>query len=270
MKELIERSIKTISNINKQSKTAFKEIKKIKSLYSKGDIVKIINIVEKEEFNQLFIDLKIEHIYEEINGAIQNYFSKIRKEFDYKFKNKCVELGINELDGNSMEQFRIKSIISVKINFSKNTCQIGTFAETKRFNCVDPTTVALKVKDEFKRLFERRFEPKEFLKELYEAYNKSKTYNNNQVLLKDIHKNIWVNIQRNDFFEKSDARKMQSYPIDEFSVDLSKLINSKIKSIDGDYEYHLSLGSGGVNIYMNDGAFNSYKYIEFKKRGSND
>jgi hypothetical protein len=270
MEKIFYDLIEKLNQKQKHCKSAISRVRKIKNAFSKGDLKKLNDEFEKNELEHLITKFDLKNEFDKIKQTFHSYKSKIRMEFDSNFVNECKQLGLDNIAGNSMDQFRIKGIIHTKINFSKNVCDISTFAKTKRVKSVDPKYIAKEVYKEAKRIFERKFDPEKFLSQLHEAYKSIKTKSTSQVILKEIHQAIWINNQRQGFFEKSEPNKMVAYPIDEFSVDLSRLIDSKVDRLRNGLYCKLSLGRDGVNIYRSDGSFNSYKFIEFIMEGKKD
>jgi len=270
MKDILEKAQKMATEIGKNSKSVLKELKKIKMSLDKGNFIKLGRTLESTEFNNSLKELNMTDIYQELRAIHDEHTSKLRMKFDNAFVEACNQLNVQEVTGNSMDQFRIRGILHVRINFSKNLSEIKTFVRQKKIKSIDPEKVAKEVKKEIVRLYERPFEPKSFLSILFDAYQKTQSESHKKAFLKDVHRIIWIEKQKTNFFETSDPSKMVSFPLDEFSVDLGKLIESKYDTLDNGYTCKIYLGSGGINIYKSDGSFNSYKFLEFIKGGQND
>lgn len=269
MENIIDRVILNLQKIKSTSSDSLKLFKRIKSMIEKGDYSKLDGYFEDTEFQRSLNMLNLEESYLELKQAYEKRKNSLRIGFDREFIDACNQLNIREITGNSMDQFRFGGILHVKVNFSKNRADIKTFAIQKSFKSLDPKHIAKELQKEVKRIFQRTFEPVEFLSNLFRAYEKIYTEQNKIVLLKDVHKIMWMDRQSKNFFEKSDSRKMIPYPLDEFSVDLAKLMKSKVHTLENGYTCKISLGPGGINIYSEDGSFNSYKFLEFLKGGNN-
>ena len=269
MKDLIEKALKNLDEMKIASTKTIKTLKIIRTAIVKGDYSKLNTFIDNIDLQNSMQSLNLGELYEEIKKSYNNYLGKLRLDFDKEFKDACNNLNLRNLTGNSMDQFRFKGIIQVKINFSKNITEIKTFARQRTIKSLDANRVAKELNSEVKRLFERHFDPRSFLEILFDAYKKIISENSRNVLLKDVHRIVWVGKQNKGFFEKSDPGKMVQYPLDEFSVDLSNLLRLKASKLDSGYSYQISLGSGGINIYGEDGSFNSYKFLEFIKGGNN-
>ncbi len=269
MQDLVSNAFKIIREIQENSRNALKELKAIKKTFEKNDFTKLGVLIESSRFENALKALNLEQIHTEFKDVHQRYIAAMRLEFDKKFLSVCNELNLKDVTGDSMSEFRIRGILSVKINYPKSYAEIRTFARSKRIKSTDPTKIAHELKTEVTRLFERPFEPRAFLNSLFIAYQKLYTESKKTILLKDVHRIFWLEKQKDDFFESSEPRKMVLYPLDEFSVDLGRLMESRFQSLENGYVCRISLGSGGVNIYGKDGNFNSYKFIEFKRGGDN-
>jgi hypothetical protein len=269
MLETINNAIKIVKEIQENSRDALKSLNAMETALKKGNFEKIGASIENDEFANLFKTLNLLNILSELKSRYGNYISGLRMDFDKKFLLICRELNMNGVKGDSMSEFRIQGILSLKINFQKRFAEIKTFARSKRIKSMDPTIIAHELKKELVRLFDRPFEPKLFLNSLFSAYQKLQSESKKNVLIKDVHRILWLEKQKDIFFESSDSAKMISYPLDEFSIDLGKLIQSGVQSLDNGYICRISLGSGGINIYRTDGDFNAYKFLEFSKGGEN-
>lgn len=267
MEEILNKILKKISISISNSKSAFKELKKIKMLLEKENLTKLTSQVESKNLKNILVSLHMESLYNELKEKLKGYTASGRMEFDKKFLSSCQKLNLGDVKGDSMNEFQIRGILHVQIEFNKNIATLKTFTCSKKIKSLEPAKIAQECEKEIKRLFNRSFEAKKFLTELHKSYQKLQTEPPQKiVLLKSVHRNMWLERQKNDFFEISNPAKMVSYPLDEFSVDLSKLIESGITKTDDGYVYNISLGSGGVNIYASDGSFNCYKFLEFVKK----
>ncbi len=265
MEEILENAINVISNINTCATQAVKELKKMQSLFSAGNFIQLNSILEKGVFKESLEHLKLDDLYASLKKAYEKQMGQLRIEFDKKFTEACNRNGIANVQGNSMDGYRIKGIIFVKINFTKNSSEIGTFVLSKKINTLAPDKIADAVKTEITRLFERPFIPMDFLKNLFHVYQELRKESSGVLLLKDVYNILWLKKQKIEFLETADPSKMVLYTLDQFSVDLSRLIESRIQKLENGYECVISLGANSINIYGSDGNFNSYKFLEFRK-----
>lgn len=269
MQDLVINAFKIIKEIQENTRHALKELKAVKKVFESGNFIKVGTLIESVGFENALKALNLQKTHDELRAAYGRHITGLRMQFDKNFHSACDELNLKEVKGDSMSEFRIRGILSVKVNFKKNFAEIKTFARSKKLKSIDPVKVARESKHEVERLFQRPFEPKMFLTSLFEAYQKLKTESKKDVLLKDVHRILWFERQKDSFFDTSDRTKIVPYPLDEFSVDLGKLMESKVQGLDNGYICRISLGSSGVNIYGSNGNFNSYKFLEFVRGGNN-
>lgn len=272
MQEVLNSALQVIAKVQENSKRASTELKKIKMLFERNELSKLSVQVESNSLKNVLDALNLQELYnnlrEEFKKYIEKYTASLRVEFDEKFLSTCQNLNLRDIKGNSMSEFRIQGILHIRIDFRKKIAELKTVARSKKIN-LDPIKVAHESKKEIDRLFGRPFDSKSFLMDLFKAYQKLQTESKKTVLLKDVHRIMWLEKQKDNFFETSDSAKMISYPLDEFSIDLSKLMESRVQTTNDGYTCKISLGSGGINIYRSDGNFNSYKFLEFAKGGNN-
>lgn len=269
MKDVLSKIEKDIKSIGDNLRFAQKQMKSIRNLYDNADFLKMGIVINNSLFAGAMQKLGLDNLYTELRGKQNEYASSSRISFDNQLILACNGINLKDVTGNSMDGFRIRGIVGLRLYFQKGYAEIKTSALSKRIESFDPLQIAQELKKEIDRLFERPFDAKIFLSMLFKAYKQLETDTNKSVLLKEVHKVIWIEKQKDDFFEASDAKKIVSYPLDEFSVDLGKLMESKIYVLDNGYSYKIALGSGGVNVYRPSGEFNAYKYLTFERRGGN-
>lgn len=269
MKDLLHKADHAIKEIQENSRYLLRELKALKKTFGMGDFSKLGNLIQNNRFENSLNALGLESLYNEINNKYQGHIANLRMDFDKELVSACHDLNLKEIKGNSMNGFQIRGILRLNINFQKNISELKTFIHSKKLKSLDPIIISHELKKEIERLFERPFDPKEFLSILFKAYQQSRSESKKVVLLKDVHKILWMEKQKDGFFETSDHKKLVSYPLDEFSVDIGKLMESNIQALDNDYVCRISLGAGGVNIFKRNGEFNAYKFLEFVKGGEN-
>lgn len=267
MEEVLDKALQLVTEYQKSIRVASNDLKKMKKLFEKGDFSNLATFLDTYSLKKTFETLNLQGIYDELKISINQYIAEQRIEFDKKFLSRCQDLHIGDVSGDSTSEFRIRGILHVRISFQKNVAELKTFARSRKIKSVDPINIASEIKNEINRLFNKPFDSANFLAKLFKAYEKLQNSHQELVLLRDIHKNMWIEKQTDIFFEASDPAKINSYPLDEFSVDLSKLMESEAQTTKDGYACKISLGSGGINIYRSDGSFNSYKFIGFVKGG---
>ena len=267
MKETLAKLNQDIKQIKENIGQAVKDLKTIEKALAKGDLLGLGTIIHGNRLENALKSLGLDSSFQEISDKYQRQMAGLRMDFDNKFVLACNELGLEGIKGNSMNEFHLKGILRLKINFQKNISEIKTFIRSKKLKSLDPTVIGREFKRETDRLFGREFNPDLFLKNLYNAYKILRSESKNIALLKDVHRVLWMEKQKVGFFETSDPKKITSYALDEFSVDLSRLMDSKVQSLENQIFCKISLGSGGINIYEADGQFNAYKFLEFTEGG---
>lgn len=267
MENILKNAVSVISDMNFQAAQAARDVKKMQTFFSAGNLAQVFALLEKPSFVQSLERLKLTDLYADMKKAYDRQIAQVRIEFDKKFIEICNQIGVTSIKGNSMDGFQIRGIISVRINFNKNISEVGTYVISKKLNTLSPKKVAEEVRAEITRLFERPFIPMEFLKSLYQAYEEMRRESSRTLLLKDVHRVLWLKRQSPELIEKANPSKMVIYALDQYSVDLGKLIESGNKRLDNGYECIISLGANAINIYGSDGNFNSYKFLEFKRGG---
>jgi len=269
MDELIKDVIAAVNKMNGYTKKAGKDLKTMQSVLAAGNFTQLAGIFEKNTLKDSLGHLRLDEMYEQLKKAFNARVGHLRLDFDKQFLEACNQIGLNDVQGNSMDGFRIKGIITVKINFTKSLSEISTFVSSKKINTLNANKIVEKIKEEINRLFDRPFSPEEFLQNLYQVYEVLRKEPSSVVLLKDVYRQIWLGKQNQEFMETANPAKMTAYSLDQFSVDLGRLIEAKVRKLESGYECIISLGAGGINIYGRDGNFNSYKFIEFLQGGSN-
>jgi len=266
MKEAVSKTERALKQIREELHKGQKDLKAISNALDKGDFSKFGQIVNDNRFAGALKSLGVESLLNEIRNKYSKHMTGLRMEFDAQFISLCNSMGLQDIKGNSMKDFHIRGILRLRINFQKNVAEIRTFVKSYKIRSLDPSVISEELKREFNRLFNRPFDPKDFLVNLFKAYQRMKTDSMRPILLREVHKFLWTAKQKDEFFDTSDPKKLLSYPLDEFSVDLGRLLESEVQTLDNKYSCKLSLGSGGINIYQRNGEFNAYKYIEFVRR----
>lgn len=164
----------------------------------------------------------------------------ISKEIRQQFANYCARyttelrnaLGQERLEG-SYPHFRIRHLIEVKINERNLSALVGTryHAFTLKQE-ISAETIAELVRKEIGRLFERPWQPEEFLTKLYKAYKYALVDATNgghtradSVPLLQVHRFMVMLQQQERVFNQGEG--FRPYLPDEFAVDLGRLIESR-------------------------------------------
>lgn len=264
----IDRLKNTVSEDSKRIKSLSNTIQKINNLINKNNFLKALNLAEEKlkpllikEYPDLVPDM------ENLISKLNNNLRTLKLNFDKDFATSCQTQGFLPLSGDSRKGFRVKGIIQVIIEFDKSAAVIKTYSKKRRINSLKVDDIIKEIRKTDARLFQRSLDLTKFFHELYEAYKRvSKGRLNEEVPLRDVQTQLWINRQPEMFWKSFAMDKLKDYPTDEFSVDISKLINSRPGNIE-DLDFVLSEGAGGIVVYDNRGNFKSFKFIAFKKRG---
>ncbi|MHA1794755.1 MAG: hypothetical protein ACTSUK_01480 [Promethearchaeota archaeon] len=268
-KDLLEKVQKALDNSNKTKEKIEQEIKLWQELRKslktlEGNEIKIIQIItnlQKVSTTQMDTLKEIYSLIKELKIQVPvNYLRHLQKEIkEYKIEGR-------------FPNFNIKKILKIQIDLSKMQAKIGTKYCSQIVREISVKVVALKIKEEAHRLFNRPFDPQKFLEILYHAYLLALTEENkafgNGVSMFTIHKFVFLLKQRESFFKK--GKPFESYLVDQFAVDLGKLLESgKFKTLDGyslklhpvrDYKRALFV------IDFGRGAGQNYGLLSFKKQ----
>lgn len=265
MREILEQASQIVTKNYENSKNALKKLRTLETALEKENFTKLAAQLESSGFKNSLEALNLQNIYNELKEAFEKHTISLRMDFNKKFPSTCEELNLRDVKGDNTGGFRIRGILHVRVDFRKKITELKTFARSNKIKSLDPKKIAQESNEEIVRLFNRPFEAKNFLSELFRSYQKLQTESKKTVLLKDVHRIQWVEKQKDDFFETSDPAKMTPYPLDEFSIDLAKLMESKVQTTGDGYACKISLGRDGIIIYRGNGDFNSYKFLEFVK-----
>lgn len=243
-------------------------IKKIQSLIDKGDYIPALKISQDKLRNPLteaYPDSIIS--LDELESKMKDQIRTIKLNFDKQLICSCEKAGLVPVSGDYRKGFRIKGIIEVIINFDNGNTTVSTYSRKTITNSIKQKDIIQQIEKCNKRLFGRKWDANKFIKDLYAAYSVvSKGNLDKEVLLRDVQTQLWLRSQSEAFWKSFDKERMNDYPTDEFSADLSRLLGSK-NQISHDSDYFLSEGAGGITVYDNSGNIRSFKFLTFRKKG---
>ena len=244
-------------------------LKKIQSLIKKNDYISSQKISKGKLRSVLAENYpNSTGLLDEIDHETTRQIRKFKINFDQELISSCEESGMTPISGDSRKGFKIRGIIKVAIDFEKGKSTVKTLSKKNKVNSIKIQEIIKEITKVNKRLFERKWVAGDFLKELYEAYTAvSKGNFDKEVPLKDVQTRLWLKSQNESFWKSFDKDRLNNYPTDEFSVDLSKLLSSK-PQISNDIEYLISEGADGITVHDNSGNFRSFKFIKFTKGGN--
>jgi len=259
LESLIDEDLRKLKSIKSS-------LSEIQSLIKKNDYIsahriskgKLRSIIVKHYPNLITL-------LDEIDVKMEDQIRKFKIDFDQKLISSCEESGLTPISGDSRKGYKIKGIIEVTIDFDKGKSTVGTYSKRNKVNSIKQQDIIREINRVNKRLFGRKWIAEDFLRDLYESYLKvSKGSYDKEIPLRDIQIKLWLKNQNDSFWKSFDKDRLNNYPTDEFSVDLSKLLKSK-PQISYDIQYMLSEGAGGITVHDNSGNFRSFKFVTFRK-----
>ncbi len=152
------------------------------------------------------------------------------------------ELTDCSIDGRFPE-YRINNVLDLRLDERKNRAIINTSFCRETVNEISVPTVAEKVREQLRRLFDRPFDPQAFLDQLYKAYRLALVQEGKPsgevVNIFTAHKFAVCLRQSAKVFTDASARHFQPYLPDEFAIDLGKLLQSGITQTPQGYQLKL-------------------------------
>lgn len=260
---LIKELTQLIQKEVQEKKSAIEWLKKLEVLVKEDDWLSVgFHISKKPPLIGSYTN-KVDLL--EFEEKVRINFTEAKQRYNQQFFDHCKIAGIEPVTGGYSNGFTIKGFIWVFPDIDRGTSEIKTLARRKILKTIRISDVLKEVTRTDKHIFSRKFDPERFIEELYQAYLSIDHGRHDQVLLEEVMREIWKNRQPRKFWETFDDSKIQSYSIDEFSVDLTRLIESRQNVTKEGYKSQLSLGANGINIFDRSGQFKSYKFIKFIK-----
>lgn len=262
LNQVVESDIRCLQNLQKK-------LIKTNNLVSKCDYAAALRNVEllQGDINTLYPQES--ELLKKYKVDLNDEFRKYKLNFQDKLKQKCKEANLFPVNGDATKGFKIRGLIEIKVDFDKGNASIGTRQKTSKINSLKIDDILSYVVKTYKRLYERKFDPAKFIEELYIAHTKvSNNKPSETVLLRAVQRAMWIAKQKELFWMTFNNEKLSDYPTDEFSVDLGKLIADKDIETKAGYRLMLSEGADGVIVYDSTDNFKSFKFINFRKRGT--
>jgi hypothetical protein len=200
----------------------------------------------------------------ELGRALKEYLTSLsgvgRGEFETEFPRLCHDAGL-PVTGNLDSGYRIHGAIEVRATFSKSQARVSTVSETRIVSPPAAKGVVDAVHAIHKRLFQRPFDAVTFARTLVEAFLKVGR-EGESVPLADVHKQIFLLRQKPEFFRDNSVKRLITYPLDEFSIDLGRFLESRTPERSASRQIMLELGRDGIVVFKDDGSFESYKFLK--------
>ncbi|MBU0568549.1 hypothetical protein KJ693_01635 [bacterium] len=245
-----------------ERKSVIKWLKELEKSVEKNDWLSVnFHISKKPPLIDSYVDKIDLSGFEE---EAKTRFAEAKQQYNRKFLEDCKKRGFEPVTGDYSSGFTIKGLIKVHLDINKGISKIKTLAQEKTLKTISIFDILKEVTNIDKSIFSRKFDLRYSIEELYQAYCSVSRNHHEQVLLKDVMKEIWKNKQSENFWKTLDESKIQHYSLDEFSADLAQLMDGQNITKDG-YRLNLSLGADGINIFDKSSNFKSYKFIKFIK-----
>src|SRR5262249_17280886 len=168
--------------------------------------------------------IKLSEVARSLQAQLAKLSAAGRLQFEEEFPKECVEAGLLPVSGSIDGGYRVRGAIEVRPNFARGQVRVSTISETRTGSPPIARSTVTEVRGLYNRLYERPFEVSEFERGLLEAFARAGGRKGESVLLTNIHQQLFLSRQKPDFFRDMASRRMQAYPIDEFSVDLAKFL----------------------------------------------
>ena len=172
--------------------------------------------------------------------------TQIKMEFGARFRRLCQEEGFIPVEGDEIAGFRVKGLFVIKVKWEKAEAYVTTLLQSppRKVSSISPEEVLAAVRELYKRLFGRPFNPEEFISRLYDAYLRVAGTLGKDILMERV-------------------QPIVSNRKDEFCVDIGRLISAKHYVTHQGAKVHFSPGMGGLPIYDESGHLRTYKFIRF-------
>lgn len=149
-------------------------------------------------------------------------------------------LPADDINGQLTEGYWIRRMIRVEIDDQKYRATVGTRFNSRRLTGdISVDAVAEAVRVELQRLFDRPFDPEQFLGDLFRAYELALTSegrpgrHGEPVSIFTVHKFLVFSRQSDRTFHSVQPSHFRPYLPDEFAVDLGRLLEAGSTRLDG-------------------------------------
>ena len=194
-----------------------------------------------------------------------------------------------------VEQYRIELIddltrlcgeadLEIHIDFPKFTVLKGingeidfigrcTTINKKVLKSIDPRRILTAVLNLKRQLYDRPYDPRDFIDSLYRVYlGLMETHPStvtNSIPIQDFYLAYVLSLQSKPFFQNMDKGKFKGYSLDQFSIDIWRYFQAGIGGTSQGYELKLS-SSRGKSLWLLDsqGELRQITTISFHKQGA--
>mgnify|MGYP000945557330 FL=1 len=144
------------------------------------------------------------------------------------------------VEGRFSTGYTIGHVLRVQVDERKNQVKLETVGRQRTVSGdISAEVVAALVRDELDRLFRRPFDSETFLEALFQSYRLALTLEGKPgqvgepVSLRAVHRFLLLEQQNRKVLEVGDPQQFRPYPLDEFAVDLGRLLASGQTVVDG-------------------------------------
>ncbi len=161
----------------------------------------------------------------EIEQAIVQQCRDYLLDYGERFRQACTKLGL-KVEGR-LPSFLVNGVLRVEVDEERLQVTVGSRTLTPN---ISVEAVAEAASKEAKRLFNRPFDAEKFVAQLQQAYRHVLTEQGkdwrygSDVSLLDVHRFMVLLRQPNRAVRGMDEKHFKPYPLDEFAVDLGKLL----------------------------------------------
>ena len=139
-------------------------------------------------------------------------------------------------------QFTVLKGINGEIDFAGRYTTINK----KILKSIDPRRIVTAVQQLKRRLYDRPYDPQQFIDSLYEVYREMTDRENlkpgDSVSIQPFYLSYVISLQTKAFFQDMDKGKFKGYALDQFSVDIYRYFQAGIGGTSQGYELQLSPG----------------------------
>lgn len=139
-------------------------------------------------------------------------------------------------------KFTVLKGINGEIDFAGRCTTINK----KILKSIDPRRIVTAVQQLKRRLYDRPYDPQQFIDSLYETYqemtDREKSKPGDSLPIQSFYLSYVISLQTKAFFQDMDKGKFKGYGLDQFSVDIYRYFQAGIGGTSKGYELRLSPG----------------------------
>lgn len=229
--EKLDSMFKSIDSEIKRLAVQKRAIKELRVNLEKSDFASVLHYMRKDVVNNLRSTFPqsvglLRQLEEKAKIEVQSQMLSFDKELRETITKSELrfEWWFPEIISGKFPEYLINKMIEVKVDRR----DFSVWINDQKIETIDIRRITSQIISENNRLFRRSFSSKQFIEELYEAYEatllKNKKVLGDPVYLKEVHRAMVFQAQNPRFFEKPTRQKFHPYFPDEFVVDLSRCL----------------------------------------------